>query len=103
MTPIRARPPTPARPGGWKDGAAVTLTELGDPPGGDGYTLCLYDESAATEALVFRATVASGGTCHGAPCWHATGSTGFRHANRAGIPDGVLLTRLKAGEEGEGS
>ena len=85
----------------WKNGAATAVPELGDPPGGDGYTLCVYDESGPAAALVFRATVPGGGACQTGPCWRPTGKTGFKYGNVAGTPDGVLVTRLIPGDVGK--
>ena len=82
----------------WKRGAPTMLGELGDPPGGDGYVLCLYDETGVVPALLFRATVPGGGTCDGGPCWTPKSDRGFGYKNKAGAPDGVVSTRLRSGD-----
>jgi hypothetical protein len=41
--------------------------------------------------------VPAGGTCSGAPCWSATGTSGFRYADPTLANDGVQHIRLKAG------
>ena len=84
----------------WKKGAATTTGELGNPAGSDGYVLCVYDQSTMPPGLLFRATLPGGGSCDGAPCWKAKGSTGFGYKNSAAMPQGVTLTRLKSGAAG---
>jgi hypothetical protein len=80
----------------WNDGEATTLAELGDPPGGDDVSVCLYDESGPT-TLLFRATMPGGALCGDEPCWKATGSVGFGYKNSDTTPEGVLVARLKSG------
>ena len=93
-------------PGGdlllWKfaRGEETLLGDFGDPLAADGFSLCLYDESGATPALVLRADAPAGGTCGTAPCWKATGSSGFRYKDREGTPNGLLKLQVKAGGPG---
>jgi len=82
----------------WNNGAATTLAQLGDPLAGDDYALCMYDESTPTPALMFRATVAGGGTCEGAPCWKATEQR-LRYRSSSS-PEGITVVSLKSGAAG---
>ena len=81
----------------WKRGEASTLAELGDPPAGDGYVLCLYDETGPGPALLFRGTVPGGGACDGGPCWRPKGGAAFAYENKAGTPDGLVSATVAAG------
>jgi cysteine-rich repeat protein len=82
----------------WKKGEA-TLDELGDPVGGGGYALCVFDESSLAPALAFAATIPGGGTCDGSPCWRSTGD-GFVFKSRSAAPDGIVMAKLKTGSGG---
>jgi hypothetical protein len=56
-------------------------------------TLCVYDESMPTPALVFRATAPAAGTCGTRPCWTALGRPDagrYRYADRGGTSDGLV-------------
>jgi hypothetical protein len=69
--------------------------DFGDPMAGRDYTLCLYDESAPTPTLLFRARARSGSTCGTEPCWTAFAeSADFRFRDRARLPDGVHKMQL---------
>jgi cysteine-rich repeat protein len=75
----------------WKftKGAATTLAEFSDPVSANGYTLCLYDASAAPQPrLTARAPAGS--------AWRASG-TGFSYRNASKAPDGLSSEKLKAG------
>lgn len=85
----------------WQKGEATTLGDFGNPVGGDGYALCLYDESG-TPALVSGAVLPGGGTCKaGKPCWKALGTSGFAYGDGAGIRFGIQSVKLKAGVDGK--
>ena len=85
----------------WKKGAATTLAELGDPVAGDGYTLCVFDESSITPGLLFRARVPGGGTCDGRPCWKPNDATGFGYKSKAATPEGIVVAKLTSGSDGK--
>lgn len=58
------------------------------------YALCVYDESAPTPSLLFRAIAPAGGTCGASPCWKALlrdGDTlwGYRYRDADRTPEGV--------------
>jgi cysteine-rich repeat protein len=73
-------------------GDATTAIELSDPVGANGYTLCLYDASAAPQPrLRVRAPAGSN--------WKPT-SAGFNYRSKAKTPDGLLNAKLKAGPAG---
>jgi hypothetical protein len=60
----------------WLKGQITLPESFGDPLNTDAYTLCIYDESAATPSVVFRATAPAGGLCgtkNPKPCWKALG------------------------------
>lgn len=78
----------------WRAGAATTRNDFGDPPAGDGYTLCAFDGSG-TELVA--ATVASGG-CARPPCWRQRGD-GYVYRDESGT-GGIRSVRLRPGSDG---
>jgi hypothetical protein len=92
----------------WGRGAATTAAELGDPLGGDDYTLCIFDDAAATTPRLFLGSTApSGGTCaDGSSCWRGRGappgSKGFVYKDsKLLLPDGLKKVQLKPGIDGK--
>src|SRR5262249_55572845 len=57
---------------GWKyvKGAPTLEADFGTPLTSTKYTLCIYDQSASPQPLLF-AQVPGGGTCGTKPCWKA--------------------------------
>jgi uncharacterized delta-60 repeat protein len=92
----------------WRNGEATLPAELGDPLSGDGYTLCVFDESVAA-ATVLASARAPGedGSCGARSCWKGVGqppgSDGFRYRDKARTPDGLQSLRVKPGDDGEAS
>ena len=86
----------------WKwtsDGARVDKSDFGNPARGrSDMVLCVFDESPGTDMLVLRATVPSGGTCRGLPCWRET-ATGFRYTSNEIAPSRLKVV-LAAGIDG---
>ena len=80
--------------------AATALTDFGDPVNSTGLTLCVFDRSQASASLLFRASVAAGGTCGTKPCWVGNGKT-FKFKNRAATGDGVSNMSLIPGAAGK--
>jgi hypothetical protein len=80
----------------WKKGADTNPSELGDPTNGQDISVCMYDESTATPALLFRATIPAGGL------WTPT-SSGFRYKDANASADGVAVVSLKSGLDGKAS
>jgi hypothetical protein len=80
----------------WITGSATTLFELGAPQSTDDYALCVWDESGPPN-LLFSMHAPAGGTCGAAPCWKATGTSGFKYKNKLHTPDGTDTLALKAG------
>ena len=80
----------------WVKGAETTVAELGTPAVDTTYTLCVYDGSGSTQPIVL-AQAPAGGTCGDKPCWKQTKDGGFKYKNKAVLPDGVLLVKLKPG------
>ncbi|MEO6026568.1 MAG: hypothetical protein ABIR79_06850 [Candidatus Binatia bacterium] len=83
----------------WLKGDATSVAAFGDPTTTTAYALCLYDETAAVPALVQSIAVAPGGLCGGQACWKPR-SHGFKYANKAGTPDGVVAVLLNDGGPG---
>jgi hypothetical protein len=79
----------------WTKGAATSKAEFGNPPGTDGYALCLYED----DALVLELSVPAGGTCNGSPCWKDI-PAGFSYKDKGLTPDGVLSAKLLEGIDG---
>jgi hypothetical protein len=90
----------------WNQGQATTAAELGDPVGGDDYTLCVFDGPPATPRLLVQSLAPSGGTCEaGTSCWVAKGtppgSKGFVYKDRdLLLPDGMKSVKLTPGIDG---
>ena len=80
----------------WKDAAAVSPGDLGDPLTQTGFALCLYD----TAGRRLAAAVPAGGTCLAKPCWEASHG-GFKYSNAALTPDGLKTMSLKPGLAGK--
>jgi len=80
----------------WVKGDATTLADLGDPVGGAGYELCVYDESAGVPDLVSR-TVVPGGAG-----WSAT-SRGYKFRDSTVQHGGVRAMTLKDGDTAKAS
>lgn len=80
----------------WKKGTA-TLGDFDDPVSGSAtYRVCVYDGSASSQPLM-EMDVPPAGTCGTRACWKATGTTGFRYANKSAAPYGIQKVKLKAG------
>jgi hypothetical protein len=75
----------------WKKGADVTLAELETE-----LTVCAFDESGTTPALLFRVGLPSSGP------WVTT-PTGYRYKDKSGAADGLTVAVLKAGTGGAAS
>ncbi|MEO6026651.1 MAG: hypothetical protein ABIR79_07290 [Candidatus Binatia bacterium] len=84
----------------WTRGAATVKGDFGDPLTTTSYALCVYDETAAGQALVLSADIAASGLCAGRSCWQEN-TRGFRYTNREGTAGGVTSLTLKAGDEGK--
>ncbi len=75
------------------EGAGVAL---GDPLTTDDYALCMFDQSSATPAFLFRAEAPAGGTCRGRPCWRET-PTSASYRDKDASPEGLTAIKLKGG------
>jgi CSLREA domain-containing protein len=84
----------------WTRGEATDFADFGDPPAGDRYSVCLFDESGPTPQLAFRATT-SAGLCDGRPCWRTSGVSSFKYKDRTQTPAGLDALLLKAGPDGK--
>ena len=77
----------------WGKGPVVSVTDFGDPTGGELLQLCVYDHTAPdTYALVLSGSpsVSGGGAWMGGP-------TGWKFKSTTGVPDGITSVTLKAG------
>ena len=84
----------------WKKGEDTALPALGSPHLFDAYTLCIFDVSTPTPALLFRAAVPPGGTCGSGPCWSTHGASGFVYKNKSSAPEGLTNLKVVAGSGG---
>jgi glucose/arabinose dehydrogenase len=73
-------------------GPAEAPSAFGNPADDTDLRLCIYAES---EALLLQAIAPGGGTCGGAPCWSALGSSGFLYTDAAGAKDGLTRVLLR--------
>jgi hypothetical protein len=82
----------------WPQGEQTMLAALGDPVHGNGYALCIYDESAVTPSLLFSAAAQQVG-CPDVACWSAQ-PNGFAYRSTMGDDQGLSRIKLRAGESG---
>ena len=83
----------------WAKGAATLKSDFGSPTTTTGYTLCVYDQSAAAQPIM-RASIPAGGQCGKKPCWKQF-KKGFTYRNKLRTPDGVATLMLRAGANGK--
>lgn len=84
----------------WKgsiDGPSV----FGNPAGGSGFALCVFDAQSGAPVRALEAIV-PGGPCPGRPCWKQE-EGGFSYRNRARTPSGVQTFRAEVDPSGTGS
>jgi len=85
----------------WKlgKGGQTALADFKDPAGNPTatYRVCVYDAAQKRMEL----DVPPMGTCAGKPCWAASGSNGYKYANRDATPKGVISAKLKSGIDGK--
>jgi cysteine-rich repeat protein len=82
----------------WKKGATTTAVELGNAlASATRYDLCLYDQNSGSSSLRAQLHLPGGGTCHGKPCWKASGNGTFKYADKDATPDGVTQASLQPG------
>lgn len=87
----------------WGSGATTSVADLGDPRATTDYSLCLYDSSGSTPALVWQRSLAPGGLCSAKKsCWART-ARGFRFRSPDGRQAGVTSLRLNSGTAGTAS
>jgi hypothetical protein len=85
----------------WGKGVQTPLSAFLDPLSGTAdYRFCVYDSSAATQPLM-EAALEPGGQCGDAPCWKATGSTGYAFRDDSAAQHGIFKVKLKAGDTGK--
>jgi cysteine-rich repeat protein len=86
----------------WKKGTATTGTELGNAlASATRYDLCLYDLTGGAPSLAARLRIPGGGTCHGKPCWKASGNGTLTYGDKDATPDGVTQATLRPGSDGK--
>jgi hypothetical protein len=86
----------------WRRGAATAMSELGTPELDDDYTFCVFDQSAASPALLFAATVPGGKLCNNLSCWHRN-TRQLTYVDRSATPEGIGGLRLQSGADGRAS
>jgi hypothetical protein len=81
----------------WKlsRGGAVDQSALGDPVGTSTYSLCFYDETASTAALIGGVDIAPSNK------WVSKAPKGFDYKDTAGASEGVMKAKLKTGAAGK--
>jgi cysteine-rich repeat protein len=83
----------------WAKGEETTPADFGTPNLDDDYTVCLYDETTLSTALVARIMAPAAGACTGGGCWRST-SSGFKYVDPDLTPDGIRKMLLKGGASG---
>lgn len=84
----------------WQGGSATPPRDQVDSAPDQDYTLCVYDESGPTPALLFRATAPAGGTCGDAPCWKSIAGRGSSYRDPENSPDGIRSLGMGWGRRG---
>jgi 6-phosphogluconolactonase (cycloisomerase 2 family) len=85
----------------WGKGDPTGIEEFGDPVDGLAeYSLCIYDASPSAQPLA-KISVLPRGVCADKPCWKRSGQKGFKMKDKAGFPNGIQKTKLKAGTAGK--
>ncbi len=78
----------------WLKGEATLITDFGDPIVSTDYTLCVYDETAATPTLTSSLNLPPNGA------WKPN-SKGFKYVDKTTVFDGVFKLQLKSGSAGK--
>lgn len=82
-------------------GEDTGVGQIADPFNGEGYWLCIYDESGGTPALVYQAVVPSNASCTSPPCWSSqASSSSLRYKAPAATPEGIRQVLLRPGAGG---
>lgn len=85
----------------WGKGVATTITDIGDPVGGQAhYSLCVYDGSGAPQPIVDAAAAAQA-SCGTKSCWKSQGSKGVSYKEKTGRSGGTTQVKLGAGAGGK--
>jgi cysteine-rich repeat protein len=84
----------------WTRGQETSLADFGDPSSSTSYAFCVYDSSGGSPSLLLETSAPAGGSCGGKPCWQTIPAGGFRYADRAGTPDGLVRLLLRTGSSG---
>jgi len=84
----------------WREGAATSLADFGDPRRRTGYRLCIYQAWSGGPQLVLDAKAPPDGRCGTGRCWMAT-PQGVRYRSPALRPDGLRRIVLRAGGTGQ--
>jgi hypothetical protein len=82
----------------WRRGESTPPDALGDPFGGDDYTLCVFGQRGRSVLVAIEAS--SGGTCGNEPCWSHRGPAGIRYRDWA-ASEGVASLRVDAKRNGK--
>jgi cysteine-rich repeat protein len=86
----------------WKKGAATSGADLGNAlASATRYDLCVYDQSGGAATLRARLRIPGAGTCHGKPCWKASGNGTLKYGDKDATPDGVTQASLRPGPDGK--
>lgn len=86
----------------WKKGDATSSAALGNAlASSTRYDLCIYDRASGVSSLAAHLRIPGGGTCHGKPCWKASGSGALKYADKDATPDGVTQASLRPGSAGK--
>ena len=86
----------------WVSSEGVAEGDLGDPLHTSDYTLCIADSAGGTLRLLVRPSVAAGGSCGAAPCWHARTRGGYKFSDPTLNSEGLSTLALRTGIAGKG-
>jgi hypothetical protein len=78
----------------------MAVTDFGNPPWEDSYSVCVIDRTGGVPTLRMRRTAATT-LCDSKPCWKPQ-KHGLSFVSKSGDPEGVTAMTLAAGDVGHG-
>jgi len=86
----------------WSQGSLTTKAQFGTPTVATHYDLCVFDQVAGVDQLLYQKRISAGGTCSGKPCW-VENTKGYRFRDSRGAVGNITSLVLKEGVSGKAS
>jgi trypsin/pre-peptidase len=98
---LQERPGKPQRLNwNWTHGSLTTKAQFGAPTLSTSYDLCIYDQTAGVDQVIYRTHLAAGAACNGNPCW-TQNRRGYRYRDSRTTNGGITAVSLKEGADGK--